>query len=170
MSSRTLVCIAVSLAVGCAAFRRGEYWDAATDGDAGEASGPPPASTGPTTNEPEESGSTGSTGDVPDTTGEASSDSAAGPSFGVDVLPLLRAGCERCHTADGAASNTAFLLDVDDDTAYDITLQFVDLESPASSRLLAKTAGQGHTGGVIFDDRSTEYAAILAWIEHGALP
>jgi hypothetical protein len=156
------------LALGCAAFRRGEYWEGDTEAAPGDASGDASSTSGPApsdTGEPETTGPSTSSGDVPSTAGESSG--ASGPTFG-DVLPLLRAGCDRCHTADGAANATAFLLDVDDDTAYDVTLAFVDLDAPASSRLLAKTAGQGHTGGVIYDDHSAEYETILAWIEHGA--
>jgi hypothetical protein len=166
MSSRPL--LVLSLVLGCAGFERGEYWDADTDDAPAEVGGDSPGDSGPApseTGEPETTTAPGSTTDAPETT--TSSGTVDGPTF-ADVLPLLRAGCDRCHTADGAASTTTFLLDVDDDTAYEITLQFVDVDDPAGSRLLAKTAGQGHTGGVIFDDRSAEYDAILAWIEHGA--
>jgi hypothetical protein len=172
MNSR-LFALLLALWCGCAAFERGEYWDADTDAAPGDASGPSAGSTDPKpgeTGEPETSEGSATTGEPPETTGDASTGIATGPSFGVDILPVLRAGCERCHTAAGAASTTSFLLDVDDDTAYATTLDFVDLDNPPASRLLAKTAGQGHTGGVIYDDRSAEYDAILRWIEHGALP
>jgi hypothetical protein len=154
--------------LGCAGFRRGEPWDDAIEG-------PPPA---------EESGddeAETSVGEGSDDGGSGSSDSgssgsatsgdpADGPSFAADVLPLLDAGCERCHASDGAASHTGLLLDGDEQASYEMTLEFVDLEHAAQSRLLTKGAGQGHTGGVIYDDHGPEYATILAWIEGGALP
>jgi hypothetical protein len=87
-----------------------------------------------------------------------------------DVFGLLEAGCERCHSPDGQASSTSFVLTDNVAGAYDETLPFIDLGAPASSRLLAKGAGNGHIGGVIYDERSTEYATILAWIEQGAMP
>ncbi len=170
MSSDRLLLFLVSM-VGCAAFQRGEYWDD-TEGAPADASGPAPGSSSAgssDTGEPQTTDGSASSGSM-ETDGESGSGAPAGPSFVADILPILRAGCERCHTAAGAASTTAFLLDVDDETAYATTLEFVDLDNPAGSRLLAKTAGLGHTGGVIYDDRTAEYDTILAWIEHGALP
>jgi hypothetical protein len=169
MSSK-LVPIAMSLLLGCAAFRRGEYWDADTDAEPDETSDPPQGSSGAPPAETGDTDPTGTAGSSDETSGEASTGAPTGPSFAADILPLLRAGCERCHSADGAASNTTFVLGFDEADAYETTVQFVDVDNAASSRLLAKTAGQGHTGGIIYDDRSVEYDAILNWIEQGALP
>jgi hypothetical protein len=100
---------------------------------------------------------------------ETADDGALG--YAGDVHPLLDAGCERCHAAGNSASNTKFLLVADDPTAsYAVVLEFVDLEQPEQSRLLSKGAGVGHGGAVIFDDSSSEYDTILAWIEQGAMP
>jgi hypothetical protein len=88
-----------------------------------------------------------------------------------DIHSLLDAGCERCHAPGKSADNTDFLIISGDlEASYASTLEFVDLGSPADSRLLSKTAGKGHGGGVIFDDRSPEYALLLAWIEQGGQP
>jgi hypothetical protein len=88
-----------------------------------------------------------------------------------DVHALLDSGCERCHAPANSAGNTAFLILSDDvDASYASTVAFIDPDDPPASRLLAKTAGTGHGGGVVFDDRSPEYALILAWIEQGAAP
>lgn len=91
--------------------------------------------------------------------------------YAADVHPLLDAGCERCHAPGNSAENTGFLILTDDvDSSYASALEFVNLDSPAASRLLSKTAGDAHGGGVIFDDRSAEYDLLLAWIEQGAPP
>ena len=91
--------------------------------------------------------------------------------YALDVHPLLDAGCERCHAAGESAGNTQFLLVSDDaEASYESTVEFIDLDSPGDSRLLAKMAGKGHGGGVIFDESSGEYELVLAWIEQGAPP
>jgi hypothetical protein len=97
--------------------------------------------------------------------------SDGGLGYAADVHALLDTGCERCHAPSNSAGNTDFLIISDDiDASYESTLEFVDLDDPAASRLLAKMAGLGHGGGAVFDDRSPEYALILAWIEQGAPP
>jgi hypothetical protein len=153
---------------GCAGFSRGERWDD-DDADTGSAADDD-GDDGPADDDGSPTGGD-DTGDADTGDTSAGSDGGpAGPSFATDVLVLLRAGCERCHAADGAANNTSFLLNADDDDAYASALEIVDLDDPASSRLLAKTAGKGHTGGVIYDEHSSEYATILDWIAHGAHP
>ncbi|MFO7563185.1 MAG: hypothetical protein R6X02_11120 [Enhygromyxa sp.] len=65
-----------------------------------------------------------------------------------DVHSLLDAGCERCHAPGKSADNTDFLIISDDlEASYASTLEFVNLGSPADSRLLSKTAGKGRGGG-----------------------
>ena len=92
-------------------------------------------------------------------------------SYAADIHPVLDAGCERCHAAGNSAGNTDYLIVSDDPHAsYASAVEFVDLDEPADSRLLAKMAGSGHAGGVLFDDRSPEYDLTLAWIEQGAPP
>jgi hypothetical protein len=98
----------------------------------------------------------------------ASSD-AGGVSFAT-VRPLIDDGCRRCHAAGQMAGNTSFLLTGDAMADYTAVRKLVDLDAPASSRLLAKTSGQGHGGGVIYRPGSPEYTALLSWIEAGAAP
>jgi hypothetical protein len=91
--------------------------------------------------------------------------------YAADIHPLLDAGCERCHAANNSAGNTGYLVvSADPERSYTNALEFINLDAPASSRLLTKMAGQNHGAGVIFDDRSPEYALALAWIEQGAAP
>lgn len=162
--ARALVCTCL-LASACADVRRGEYWDepsadgsgegqaddAATTEGSGDETGPSATTTGAATDE-----GSGSSGEPP-------------PSF-ADVLPLLRSGCEDCHSATGEASDTDYVLGSDDADVYAMTLEFIDLDQPAQSRLLTKTAGIGHNGGTVFDEGTTEYQTILEWIEAGANP
>jgi hypothetical protein len=88
-----------------------------------------------------------------------------------DVHPLLDAGCERCHGPGNSAGDTDYsVISTNVEASYMSALEFVELESPGDSRLLAKMAGSGHGGGPIFVEGSVEYDLILAWIEQGALP
>lgn len=91
-------------------------------------------------------------------------------SFAADIFGLLDSGCARCHAPGESAGNTDFLITNDPEASFESSLEFVNLDDPAESRLLAKTAGTGHGGGTVFDDRSPEYELILAWIEQGAPP
>jgi hypothetical protein len=86
------------------------------------------------------------------------------------VYPLLDSGCKHCHMTGGMAADTMFLLTGDAMTDYAVVRALVDPANPASSRLLAKASGQGHQGGAIYRTSSTEYAALLAWIQGGATP
>jgi hypothetical protein len=93
----------------------------------------------------------------------------AGPSFS-SVFPLLDGGCKKCHMPGGMAADTKFLLTGQAMTDYAAVRALVDPANPAGSRLLAKASGQGHQGGAIYRTSSTEYAALLAWIQAGAAP
>ena len=88
----------------------------------------------------------------------------------VSVFPLIDGGCKRCHMPGGMAADSKFLLAGQATTDYAAVRALVDPAAPAGSRLLAKAAGQGHGGGVIYRTSSTEYAALLAWIQAGAAP
>ena len=166
--SRTvsLAAVVVLVVTGCAAFTRGERWDDTDDGTSG---GLPTTTAAPSDDDDGDEATTGpapgSTSETPDTEGPGDA-----PSFATDVLPLLIAGCERCHSPDGQANDTELVYTDDVEAAYEMTLDFVDLSAPSQSRLLTKTAGQGHTGGTIFHTSSAEYAAILDWIAQGANP
>jgi len=108
---------------------------------------------------------------------DAAPDAAAMEAGAVDagvpfasVFPLIDGGCKRCHMPGGMATDTKFLLTGQAATDYAAVRALVDPASPAGSRLLAKASGQGHQGGVIYRTSSTEYAALLAWIQAGAAP
>jgi hypothetical protein len=93
----------------------------------------------------------------------------AGLAF-ASVFPLIDGACKRCHMPGGMAADTKFLLTGQAMTDYAAVRALVDPAAPAGSRLLAKASGQGHGGGVVYRTSSTEYAALLAWIESGAAP
>lgn len=167
--------LAVALALGtvaCAGFTRGERWDDTDDATSGD--GPATTSAPPADGGDDDDDGTATTGPTPGSTSDVPPDTEGpgdAPSFAADIYPLLLAGCERCHSPDGQANDTG-LVYVEDDVegAYETTLDFVDLAAPSQSRLLSKTAGQGHIGGTIFDRNSAEYAAIADWIAQGANP
>jgi hypothetical protein len=94
---------------------------------------------------------------------------AGGISF-TSVRPLIDEGCRRCHSAGGMAATSSFLLTGETMADYTAVRPLVDLAAPAGSRLLTKASGQGHGGGVIYKPGSSEYAALLTWIETGAAP
>ena len=104
---------------------------------------------------------------APPEAGTASMDS--GSSF-ASVWPLIDGGCKRCHMPGGMAATSSLLLTGQAATDYPLVRALVDPSTPAASRLLAKTSGQGHGGGVIYGMGTTEYAALLAWIQGGAAP
>jgi len=109
--------------------------------------------------------------DAPPAGPEDTSAGGTNSTYSGDIHDLLLDGCERCHSPDGAANGTAFIILANDiEASYSSVIEFVDVDAPSSSRLLSKAAGMGHGGGTIFDTRSAEYAEILAWIEQGALP
>ena len=83
--------------------------------------------------------------------------------FDGTVRAVLRP-CASCHssgaggwTYDGGGG------------AYDAVISVVNRNDPPNSPLLINaTGGDGHGGGAIFSQSSSEYAAIVAWIEAGA--
>jgi len=95
--------------------------------------------------------------------------SDAGIAF-ASVFALIDGGCKRCHMPGGMAADSKFLLSGQAATDYPAVRALVDPAAAGGSRLLAKAAGQGHGGGVIYRTSSTEYAALLAWIQAGAAP
>ena len=181
MSFERWIGLTLVFCLGCAGFSRGETWeetDGADGADGSPADGDDDDDDGDDDgdddddddDDDDESG--GADDDDDDDSGETGETTGAssGPSFAGDVHPLLLAGCERCHSADGEASDTDYILSGDVDDDYELNLDFIDLDAPASSRLLAKTAGKGHTGGAIYSDHSSEYETMLDWIERGATP
>jgi hypothetical protein len=100
--------------------------------------------------------------------GAPSADAAL--SFAADVHGILVGSCQRCHAAGAEAGDTAFLLTGDATADLAATTPFIDLNAPASSRLLTKMAGQGHSGGTLFAAGTPEYETVLRWIQEGARP
>jgi len=90
------------------------------------------------------------------------------PSFAADAHPILMASCAgACH----GAAISAFLLSGDATSDYEPTLDWVDLDEPEQSSLLRKaSAATFHGGGAILTPSDDDYATLLAWITHGALP
>lgn len=91
-------------------------------------------------------------------------------SFAVTVHPLLRSGCESCHRQGGEAGDTSLVLGGDAAADYATAHPLVDAAAPTASRLLAKMAGHGHSGGAVYSESTPEYATTLRWIAGGALP
>ena len=100
--------------------------------------------------------------------GAPSSDAAL--SFAADVHGILVGACQRCHAAGAEAGDTAFLLTGEAAADLTATTAFIDVNAPASSRLLTKMAGQGHSGGTLFAAGTPEYQTVLRWIQEGARP
>jgi hypothetical protein len=133
--------LVVLLLAGCADFERGDPSPA-----------PPPT---------EDAGA----GDVLGAT-----DGGATVSFARDVHPILVDRCGRCHSSNGQASDTTFVLGNDPARDLGPVRRLVDADNPAGSRLLIKGAGTGHSGGAILAASSAEYATILKWISQGSAP
>lgn len=97
--------------------------------------------------------------------GAANPDGAA--SFAA-VEEILAGSCQRCHATGGEAGDTAFLLTGDAAADFTAATAFVDVNAPASSRLLTKMAGNGHGGGTVHAAGTPEYQTVLTWIQEGA--
>ena len=94
----------------------------------------------------------------------------AAVSFATGVHGILIGSCQSCH-ADGAeAGDTTFLLTGDAAVDMSATTRFVEVNAPASSRLLAKMSGRGHGGGTLYAAGTPEYETVLRWIQEGARP
>src|SRR5687767_4291918 len=68
--------------------------------------------------------------------GTDAGEGVAVPSFSRDVHKLLVDGCATCHSANGQAGDSAFILSGQETPDHALALQFVNLEQPAGSRLL----------------------------------
>jgi hypothetical protein len=100
----------------------------------------------------------------------ATADGAAPLSFATAVYPLLVPACQGCHSAGNEAGDTQLLFVGTAAADHATVVMFVDTSAPASSRLLAKTSGNGHQGGAVYAAGSAEYNTILQWIQQGAQP
>ena len=102
----------------------------------------------------------------PDTVDDSTIHPAPGEnlSFSANVVPALDS-CISCHRS-GAGGWTY----TGGGEAYGAVLDVVNRNDPAQSALLVNaTGGDNHGGGTIFSRTSSEYTAILRWIEEGAL-
>jgi hypothetical protein len=107
----------------------------------------------------------------PDGGGDATTADGAAPlSFATAVYPLLVPTCETCHSAGNEAGDTQLLFVGAPAADHATVVMFVNTSAPASSRLLAKTSGNGHQGGAVYAAGSAEYNTILQWIQQGAQP
>jgi hypothetical protein len=109
-------------------------------------------------------------GPRPDGGDAATADGAAPLSFATAVYPLLVSACQGCHSAGNEAGDTQLLFTGSAAADHATVVMFVDTSAPASSRLLAKTSGNGHQGGAVYATDSPEYNTILQWIQQGAQP
>jgi len=102
---------------------------------------------------------------------------ADGPSFELDVMPILsKAGCNGggCHGAiAGKAGFRLSLFGYDPQSDYltitrDARGRRIDLDDPGASLLLTKpTTALAHKGGKRLDVGSDDYKLLAAWIEAG---
>ena len=106
----------------------------------------------------------------PDGGDATTADGAAPLSFATEVYPLLVPTCQGCHSAGNEAGDTQLLFEGTAAADHATVVMFVNTSAPASSRLLAKTSGNGHQGGAVYAAGSAEYNTILQWIQQGAQP
>lgn len=90
--------------------------------------------------------------------------------FRTAVYPVLdKAGCPKCHFAEGVASATRLQFPEHASAAKleafgRSLVELVDRKNPANSLLIRKpTGGVAHAGGVKIKPGSTDEAALLAW-------
>jgi hypothetical protein len=100
----------------------------------------------------------------------ADAGSSTGTSYVADVHVLLIDGCASCHSSAGTASSTPLVFADSPPDDYTLTLDFVDVDAPDTSRLVLKMEGRGHAGGAIYPRASSEHALVLRWIGEGASP
>ena len=115
-------------------------------------------------------GTGSTTGSTEGTTGDQTTTGTQTSSFSLDIHELVLDGCEYCHSPNGTASSSAFILLRDIDADYKSVLKWVNLERPGQSALLSLTAGQGHGGGIIYPAGSESYGRLATWIQQGAGP
>jgi hypothetical protein len=91
-------------------------------------------------------------------------------SFADDARPILRKQCASCHSPEGPAARSRWVLRGGPED-YEATLRFVKPAAAAQSALLKKGTGAAlHGGGKSLAEQSPEYSVLLRWIEGGALP
>jgi len=105
---------------------------------------------------------------LPDAAQEPLDDGGGMLSFDEDVHPVLVIHCGECHSPGGPPSAIGFLLTNDLAADYENVLGFLNLDTPAASRLLSKGRGDGHRGGESLPTSHDDYQLILNWITQGA--
>ncbi|NOK23772.1 hypothetical protein HMI50_43055, partial [Corallococcus carmarthensis] len=92
------------------------------------------------------------------------------PGFADDARPILEKACGSCHSPEGKASRSRWVLKGEPED-YDATVRFVQPATAAQSPLLKKGTGTAlHGGKKVLAVESVEYATLLRWIEGGAPP
>ncbi|MFW2405853.1 MAG: LamG domain-containing protein, partial [Gammaproteobacteria bacterium] len=65
--------------------------------------------------------------------------------FATTVHPLLTANCSNCHSSSaGGQAQTPYFAEADPDAAYDVVRSKIDLDDPASSRLVVRLRSEFH--------------------------
>ena len=89
--------------------------------------------------------------------------------YSAEAYPILQARCASCHGPSGMAGATALTLTGDSAADYDSILSTVDPDDPSASPLLQKATGElPHGGNAIFDEGTSDYQLLRAWLEQGA--
>jgi hypothetical protein len=103
---------------------------------------------------------------LPDAASLPPEDAASTVTFD-EVHVVLRLRCGGCHGPQGSVSS-AFDLVEDVAVDYETVLEFVDSDTPTSSRLLSQARGEGHAGGAVLSTSDGDYQLIFEWIAQGA--
>ena len=91
------------------------------------------------------------------------------PGIRAHIAPMAAmGGMKMFGDAFPFAGNSAFLLNGDVQADAIVVRMFIDVTSPAGSRLLSKASGNGHMGGTVIPAGTNDYATLLAWIGAGA--
>ncbi|MEM9102669.1 MAG: LamG domain-containing protein [Pseudomonadota bacterium] len=64
--------------------------------------------------------------------------------FQSTVYPIVRTYCAECHSDDAAFAQKPFFASADVDAAYDAVRNKIDLDSPASSRMVVRLSSEFH--------------------------
>jgi hypothetical protein len=86
------------------------------------------------------------------------------PAFEKLVYPILELDCSYCHSANGAAAYTSFVLTGNARLDLAVVFALVSPGYPSSSRLLLQATSDSHGGGKRFATDSSEYLTISDWI------
>jgi hypothetical protein len=90
--------------------------------------------------------------------------------FEDDARPILEKACASCHSPEGKAAKTRWVLRGGPEDS-EITVRFVKPDTAAQSPLLKKGTGATlHGGQKSLAVESVAYTTLLRWIEGGALP